>query len=142
MKYILGIDQGGSNTRAAVMDTTGEILGYARTDGTYFPRDGMNVSLGIISKAVDDALISAGLKINDICMIAIGITGIDYEGDDIYVQDEFRRFFGVDEIHAFNDCVIAYYGGTTDPVGAVICAGTGINCCSVAASLTGSTGNY
>ena len=127
MKYILGIDQGSSNTRAAIMNTAGDIVGYGRTHGTYFPRDGMNVSLGVISQAVDDALISAQLKIEDISMIVVGISGIDYEGDDIYVKDEFKLFFGVDEVHAFNDCVIAYYAGTTNPIGAVICAGTGIN---------------
>ena len=127
MNYILGIDQGASNTRAAVMDSDGNILGYGKTHGTYFPRDGMSNSLEIISNAVDNARINANVKIKNIRMIVVGITGIDYEGDDVFVRDEFKKFFGVDEVHAFNDCVIAYYGGTTDEVGAVLCAGTGIN---------------
>ena len=127
MKYILGIDIGSSNTRVAIMDSGGTILGYGRTHGTYFPNDTMDVSLRVISKAVDDALLSAQVKIKDICMIVGGIAGIDYDGDDVFVNESFREFFGVDDVHNFNDCVIAYYGGTTKAVGAVICAGTGIN---------------
>ena len=127
MKYILGIDQGGTNTRAAIMDLTGTILGYGKTHGSYFPRDTMDVSLGIISKAVNDALLIAKLKIEDISMIVVGITGIDYEGDDIFVKESFREFFGIYDVHAFNDCVVAYYGGSIEAVGSIICVGTGVN---------------
>ena len=41
MGYILGIDQGGTKTAAAVMDEAGKILGIATRRVDYYPKDGM-----------------------------------------------------------------------------------------------------
>ena len=127
MGYILGIDQGGTNTRAAVMDTDGNVLGYGRTEGVYFPSSGIKNALQAIAEASAVALDIAGAKIGDVDMIVAGVSGIDWDGDDTLVAGELADFFAVDSIIACNDCEIAYYGGSVRPVGAVLCAGTGAN---------------
>ncbi|MCL2486605.1 MAG: hypothetical protein FWE86_03280 [Oscillospiraceae bacterium] len=127
MGYILGLDQGGTNTRAAVMDLDGGVLGYHNTRGSYFPRDGIEVSMGIAVAAAEKALGDAGLTRADVDMVVAGITGVDWEGDDAVVENELKKHFGNARVFACNDCEIAFYGGAVKPVGAVICAGTGLN---------------
>jgi len=125
--YILGIDQGGTNTRAAVMGFNGNILSYSRTDGCYFPSAGIGFAMNFVSAAVESALKDADIEINEIDMIVAGISGIDWEGDESLVTDALKKRFGGKEIISCNDCEIAYYSGALKPVGAVICAGSGTN---------------
>lgn len=124
---ILGIDQGSSNTRAAVMDTGGNVLGYHRTDGCYFTVDGIENAVRLIMEAVGAALDGASLDIGDIDIIAAGINGVDWDGSEEYVRGELDKHFQGKETIVCNDCEIAYFGGSLNPVGAVLCAGTGIN---------------
>jgi len=125
--YILGIDQGGTNTRAAVMGLDGNILSYSRTDGCYFPSVGIGFAMSFISVAVESALKDAEIEMNDIDLIVAGITGIDWEGDESLITGALKMRFGSKEIISCNDCEIAYYGGAMKPLGAVICAGSGTN---------------
>ena len=127
MGFILGIDQGSTNTRSAVMDSRGNILSYHRTEGCYFPVDGIESAVRLIMAAVGEALEGAGVGAGDIDIIIAGITGVDWDGSEEYVNGELRKHFGNQEILVCNDCEIAYYGGAVNPVGAVLCAGTGIN---------------
>ena len=127
MGYILGIDQGWTNTRAAVMDGSGNVLGYRRADGSYFPRVGIDAAMQCAMAAAEGALEDAGADAGGISAIVAGITGIDYEGDELVVVGALRERFGDKQIIACNDCEIAYYSGSAKPVGAVVCAGTGIN---------------
>jgi len=127
MDCILGIDQGSSNTRAAVMDLKGNILSYHRTGGSYFRVSGIDSAMEYISAAAGGALNDAGISIEDVDMVVAGVTGIDWIGDDIIVSGALKERFGDRDIIACNDCEIAYYSGSMKPAGAVICAGTGIN---------------
>ena len=125
--FVLGIDQGSTNTRAAAMDSDGNILGYHRSDGCYFTVDGIEKALSLIMEAVGSVFEDAGLGISDIDIIAAGISGVDWDGSEEYVRGELGKHFGSIETIVCNDCEIAYYGGSLNPVGAVLCAGTGIN---------------
>lgn len=127
MGCILGIDQGGTKTCAAVMDQKGNILSYSRTGGCYFPSAGIGEAARFMFSAAENAMKDANIEISDIDIIASGVTGIDWDGDDALVTGALKERFGNKEIIACNDCEIAYYSGTLNPVGAVICAGTGIN---------------
>lgn len=127
MGYVLGIDQGGTHTRAAIMDFSGSISSYCKTGGCYFPRDGIEDAMDAISSVAESALQSADREIDEIDLIVAGITGIDWDGDSTLVSDALKKRFGEKEIIACNDCEIAYYGGSLKPVGAAICLGTGAN---------------
>ena len=127
MSFILGIDQGGTSTRAAVMDLAGNLLGYGRTKGIYYPREGMKAAMHVISEAVGIALGGAAATMKDVDMIVAGISGIDWEGDDIYVAGELKKEFGIEDVYACNDGEIAYYSGSVSEAGGLLCAGTGAN---------------
>ena len=125
--YILGIDQGGTKTAAAVMRGDGFIVGRATAKGAYFPGEGVKQALEPIGKAVEEAVRSAGIGREDIVYTVAGIGGIDWPGDDAMIRDALKEKLSLGEIFACNDAVIAFYSGARRSHGAVICAGTGMN---------------
>lgn len=125
--YVLGIDQGGTKTAAAVMRGDGFIVGRATDKGAYFPNEGMERAMEPICGAVGEALRSASVDRKEITLTVAGITGLDWPGDDALVKKTLQEKLSAKEIFACNDAVIALYSGTMRSHGAVICAGTGMN---------------
>ncbi len=125
--YILGIDQGGTKTAAAVMRKDGFIVGRAMTKGAYFPDEGVESALQRMQEAVEEAVRSAGIGKEEIAYTVAGVGGIDWPGDDVMIRDALRERLSLEEIFACNDAVIAFYSGAARSHGAVICAGTGMN---------------
>ena len=125
--YVLGIDQGGTKTAAAVMRGDGFIVGTATERGAYFPSEGMERALEPIRGAVGEALRSASINMKNIALTVAGITGVDWSGDDAFVKKALEEKLLSKEVFACNDAVVALYSGTMSSHGAVICAGTGMN---------------
>lgn len=127
MKYILGIDQGGTKTAVALMGSDGKIYGVGYERGAYFPTQGMENAMAMIEQAVKKATGQAQISMEDIEKTVAGVTGVDWQGDDENVNSALRKAIPYGEIQVYNDCVIAMYGGTFNNYGTVICAGTGLN---------------
>ncbi len=125
--YILGIDQGGTKTAAAVMRGDGFIVGRATARGAYFPNEGVEQALEPIGEAVEEAVRNAAVNKEEIVYTVAGIGGIDWPGDDVMIRDALRKRLSLEEIFACNDAVIAFYSGAMRSHGAVLCAGTGMN---------------
>lgn len=126
-RYILGIDQGGTKTAAAVMREDGFIVGNATTKGAYFPNEGLDSALAQMVSAAEEAVQNAGIANEDIAYTVAGVGGIDWVGDDVMIRDALREKLSLYEIFACNDAVIAFYSGAMRTHGVVICAGTGLN---------------
>lgn len=126
-RYILGIDQGGTKTAAAVMREDGFIVGNATTKGAYFPNEGLDSALERMKEAVEEAVRSAGIGKEEIVHTVAGVGGIDWQGDDVMIRDALQEKLALQEVFACNDAVIAFYSGAMRSHGAVICAGTGMN---------------
>lgn len=89
--YILGIDQGGTKTAAAVMRNDGFIVGRALAKGAYFPDEGVENALEQMAAAVEEAVRNAGIGKEDIVYTVAGVGGIDWAGDDIMIGDALRH---------------------------------------------------
>lgn len=127
--YILGIDQGGSKTAAAVCDENGKILGQGISKGAYYPTEGEKVAFSRILEAVKQAEAEAGVQRSQIQTAIAGITGIDWPGDAEAVTEKLKNLLEISDITAYNDAVIALYCGPEDSgdCDMVLCAGTGMN---------------
>lgn len=125
--FLLGIDQGGTKTAAAVMREDGLMVGCAMAKGAYFPDEGVENALEQMEKAADEAMKNAGIKKEDIAYTVAGVGGIDWPGDDEMIRSALGSRILTGEIFACNDAVIAFYSGSLCSHGAVICAGTGMN---------------
>ena len=127
MGYVLGIDQGGSSTRAAIMDHLGNIYGYGTAEGTYFPKSGLDVAMSIVERLVQRVLLEASIHRDLITETVAGISGIDWPEDAQTIAAVLEEKLKLSNIEAHNDCVIAMFSGTQNRYGAALCAGSGIN---------------
>ncbi len=78
MKYVIGIDQGASKTHAIVSDEYGIVLGMGKSYGACHSSDGMTHAITAVKEAVDQALEQSGISIQEIELIAAGMTGVDW----------------------------------------------------------------
>lgn len=127
MEFVLGIDQGGTKTTAVLMDSCGKILGKGKNPGAYFPEVGIESSTAIMRAAAAEAMAGTDVTMRDVATVVVGMTGIDWPGQAEMLEHAVCRSFGVAGAEVVNDCIIAMYGGTLKPYGAVVCAGTGMN---------------
>ena len=71
--YVLGVDLGGTNVRAAVLDKAGNSLGSGRAAS--LAHDGVGQTVGQIVHAAQTAIKSAGVKTEEVAGIGIGVPG-------------------------------------------------------------------
>lgn len=127
MRYLLGIDQGGTKTAAAIMCEDGTIIGTALVRGAYYPKHGISMALDRMEEAAELALTQAGIHWEDISFAVAGITGIDWPGEDKIIEDALRQRMHLKQVIACNDMINALYTVKGVSHGMVLCAGTGMN---------------
>ena len=138
VRYILGIDQGSSKTHVIIGDETGRILGLGTSYGAYHHVHGMEYPMKAVKEAAEQALKSANVGttalgrpsfgFGDIAAAAAGITGIDWDFEKELLRNELNKILEIENIITCNDCIIAMRAGTKNSHGAIICAGSGLNC--------------
>lgn len=134
MNYILGIDQGLSNTRVAVSDAEGNILGYCRTDGACHSSTGMSVSMKMVAEASRCAIENAGIQSERINILVAGMTGADFPDEYVLLNKNLCKLDICQNVIVKNDCIIALKAGTQASFGAIVIAGSGCNCAVISPS--------
>jgi N-acetylglucosamine kinase-like BadF-type ATPase len=120
----VGIDLGGSGTRAALVDAEGNLLAT-----------GQGISSGHLSgaagrrqlgRALDGALASiAPLIAREQCVIHAGTRGLSIPGRRESLSLELSMRFPTAQAHISNDALIALWGGLAGRAGVAVLAGTG-----------------
>lgn len=132
MKYYLGLDAGGTKTYCIVGDETGRVLGFGRAGAGNYESFGIEPAATENRRAVETALAQAGLALENISGIGMGIAGADLPEDYVMLEREiFAPLFG-DRPRTFrNDSMGGLRGGIREPYGIVIACGTGCVCAGV-----------
>jgi N-acetylglucosamine kinase-like BadF-type ATPase len=128
MQFVLGIDQGNTHTRAAACDLQGRLLGVGRADGACHCHSGVDVAMGAIRSAAEQAMQAAGLEHSGIVFLHSGMTGADWPEQYALCQGYLRGLGWTARVTVSNDCIIAMRAGTARPYGAIFVAGSGANC--------------
>ena len=130
VKYVLGLDQGGSKTHAVVADMEGNILGCGTGAGACHSVAGLGVAMAAIRDASMQAIGAAGLSTAQIDVVAAGLTGVDWPHETQLLRGALSDTLQIpqDRILVVNDCLIALRAGTSKPSGCILCAGSGLNC--------------
>lgn len=128
MRYVLGIDQGGSKTYAMIVNETGEVLGFGKSEGTCMAEGKSDKNLEYIEYAADEALEESRITLDQIDCIVAGLTGIDWADEAEKIAKDLRMRFNKEKICVVNDCIIAMRAGSSSDISAVICVGSGTNC--------------
>jgi len=124
-KYFLGVDGGASKTAALVIDEEGQALGRGVAGPSNHLRVGIETATRNIERAVNIALVEAGMAIRQVEYAYCGIAGADHPAHRQRVIDSLRIFFPRGNFIVDNDARPALTGAIGFGSGIVIISGTG-----------------
>ena len=127
-ELVLGVDGGGTKTRAVIMDSRGRVVGEGAAGPSNPLRVGISNAAAAIREAVDKACVMAGVQRSDLVAAEIGLAGVR-RGDLRLRMREALSGLAIDVLEVVTDADIALYGATDGEPGIVIIAGTGSICC-------------
>lgn len=121
MQVVVGVDAGGTNTRALAVRFDGEVVGYAQAGGgnpEHEPAFRENVRRAIAEAA-------AGCGLERVARVVSGIAGLDHPEDHVWAA-EATDVAGLRAVRVqVNDADIAHYGALGGSPGIVSIQGTG-----------------
>jgi N-acetylglucosamine kinase-like BadF-type ATPase len=127
MQYFLGIDTGGTKTHALIATETGEVIGF----GLGGPGNHEGVGYEGVTRAIlessGQALMQAGLTIDQISGAGFGVAGYDFPCERQATLDAIFPLQLSGPLEVVNDVVIGLIAGAQDGWGIVIDSGTGNN---------------
>lgn len=92
--YVIGVDLGGTNVRAAVADRTGRIVGEGRTDSKAM--EGLEATIVQIVQAIRMAVDNASVAMCDVAGVGMGVPGTHKSEEGIVVwSPNFKDWNGV-----------------------------------------------
>ncbi|HJQ36348.1 MAG TPA: BadF/BadG/BcrA/BcrD ATPase family protein [Thermoanaerobaculia bacterium] len=125
MRYYIGVDGGASKTAAVVIDQNGEAHGRGLAGGSNHLRVGIEEATRNIERAVNKALVEAGVAIRDVEYAYCGVAGADHPIHRQKVVDSLRVFFPRGNFIVDTDARIALTGAIGFGAGVVVISGTG-----------------
>ena len=129
MTHHLGVDAGGTSTRAVVLDSHGCALGYGRSGSGNPISAGPAVAAASLRAATTQALAGAGLGGSAIRTTAVAMAGGSSVTDDPTVASSIRGALLPTGMTAAvtieKDLLALYFSGTPEPDGYALVAGTG-----------------
>src|SRR5712691_9464374 len=122
MRYVLGIDAGGTKTRALLADETGQVIGAALGGGANLKTHG-ELEVEKVLHHVAEVAESRGGSRPD--AVALGIAGADRPHDQAVLLGVLRRIGFKNRVVITNDARIAFVAGSDSRVGLALVCGTG-----------------
>jgi N-acetylglucosamine kinase-like BadF-type ATPase len=132
MRFVIGLDQGGSGTRAVVCSPAGRILGSGNGPGACHVYTGMEAAMQATHSAASSALAQAGISTGKAELFVGGYTGADWPDEYGLLRNAVEGLNLAERYIIVNDSIVAMRGGTGHPYGAILVAGTGANCAVLA----------
>ena len=128
--FVIGIDGGGTSTRAALLDLDGKLLSVGQGGTSNIDDVGVQVAEQNIDRAVAAAEAQAGIARQPAAAIFLGMAGVTSEADRDHIRQIARNLnLAPDEaIGVDHDCRAALAGGLSGRQGIVQIIGTGSSC--------------
>lgn len=129
MQYFLGLDAGGTKTRAVIIDENSKILGEGLGGPANYHNIGLNQVTKNVYRTIEEVLSKSFLQKDQIFWVTAGIAGCNTPRDHMRLSTSFttenmKIFSG--KMTVVSDAVIGLYSGTIPP-GIVVVCGTGSN---------------
>lgn len=122
MRYVLGIDAGGTKTRALLTEEGGRLLGRGLGGGANLKTHGELQVEKVLHHVIEEAEAEAGTKPD---AVALGIAGADRPEDHALLRAILRRMGFRQRVLVTNDAHIALVAGSPSRVGLALICGTG-----------------
>lgn len=128
--FVVGVDGGGSKTRAAVMDSD-HVLGEGLAGPSNPLRVGIATAAAAVRDAVDKACSAASIKRHEIAAVGVGLAGVRREDIRARMREALIATLGIKQIELVSDGAIALSAATNGQPGIVVIAGTGSVSCGI-----------
>jgi glucosamine kinase len=125
MRYVVGVDGGGTKTKAAVYGEDVGVVGEATTGPANQRSVGMEPASANIARAVSEAARAAGIEVKALAGICMCLAGFDTDLDLPVPLSAMRQVDFTGPAIMENDVVGAWAGATEAKPGIVVIAGTG-----------------
>lgn len=125
MSYFIGVDGGASKTAAIVVDGSEKVMGRGLAGGSNHLRVGIEAATRNFERAVNLALVEAGIAIRDVEYAYCGIAGSDHPEHRQRVIDSLSVFFPRGNFVVDTDARIALTAAVGFGPGIVVISGTG-----------------
>jgi glucosamine kinase len=122
MRYVLGIDAGGTKTLALLCDEHASVVGSALGGGANLKTHGELEVEKVLHAVIEEA---CGAAVARPEAIALGIAGADRPADETVLRGILRRIGFRDRVVVTNDARIAFIAGSERRVGLALVCGTG-----------------
>jgi N-acetylglucosamine kinase-like BadF-type ATPase len=127
---MLGVDGGGTKTRAVLVDQEQHVLGEGVSGPSNPLRIGITNATANVREAVAQAADAASLQPSEIVAATVGLAGVRRQD----LRERMREnlsVLGIEQLEVVTDAEIALYGATDGGPGIIVIAGTGSICCGV-----------
>ena len=127
---VVGVDGGGTGTRAVIMDQKQRVLGKGHAGPANPLRVGIAKAASSVREAIDLACAEAAVHRHDISFATVGLAGVRRKDIHQCTLEKLNDCLkGIRSIELLPDGEIALYGATDGKPGLVVIAGTGSICC-------------
>lgn len=126
----MGVDGGGTKTRAVIADAKQRILGEGVAGPSNPLRVGVSNAAAAVREAVSRACDTAAVKPDQIMAAEIGLAGVRRRELRKRMREALNGL-GIGSIEIVTDADIALFGATGGEPGIVVIAGTGSICCGI-----------
>lgn len=127
---VLGVDGGGTKTRAVITDAQQHVIGEGVAGPSNPLRVGVSLAAAAVRTAIDQACKTAAVPRAHIVAAEVGLAGVRR----IELRERMREALmglGINSLEVVTDADIALFGATNGKPGIVIIAGTGSICCGI-----------
>lgn len=131
LKYILGLDGGGSKTKCVISDDQGRVIAMVSSGPSNHQTIGIKAAQQTIHQLFSDALLEANLKREAIEFAFLGLAGADTNCDFKTLNKAMKAIFNDIPFEIVNDTWVIMRSGTKEAYGAVSICGTGANAASI-----------
>src|SRR5689334_1346007 len=127
MRYVLGIDGGGTKTHALILDETGRAASFGAAGGSNYQMCGMPRAEREIGAAAKAAFAATRLSPQDIDLGYFCLAGADLAEDYALLEPQMDALALARRTIIRNDTMAALGAGLSRPWGIAVICGTGLN---------------
>lgn len=127
MRFLLAVDGGATKTHCLISDEQGRILAEFQAGPSNHQIIGADASAAVFQKAFHTVLQTAGIHMNDISLVYLGLSGADLPSDFELYNEILKPILREVPFKVVNDSWIAMASGVEEGWGAVCICGTGSN---------------
>ncbi|MEM2940676.1 MAG: BadF/BadG/BcrA/BcrD ATPase family protein [Thermoproteota archaeon] len=124
MKYVIGIDGGGTKTEAALLNLNGKIISISEAGPSNHHNVGVEQSRRTIEEACVKAIRIAGVDANNVEIVVASLAGLDCSLD-VNAMENAVKDFPIGRIILVHDSMAALYATNAGRESTIIIAGTG-----------------